>query len=308
MAQPIQKQLSNTPLLGIFFMALAIFLFNTVNIIVKDQADAYPIGQILFFRNLFGLVPAFIIMFLRREKGLFKIHKPGLHLKRALFGTIGLLGIFLSLKLLVLAEAAAIFFTTSLFMTVLSPLLLKETVGLHRWIAVLIGFGAILWMKPPTNLLQIGAAIALAGSFFDALNMIFSRKLSHYEQSSTIHFYFTLLSAAFVTPLLFVDPGLNESWFGMVCGWKEMTWTFVAFMAVLGIGGSVAQFCITQANRHAQPSVIAPIIYTGIVWAIIFDFAIWGVAPTMKLMGGGGLVIISGLYIIWRERSVARQS
>lgn len=303
-----KKSFSSKPILGIAFMAFAIFMFNAVNVIVKDQADAFPIGQILFFRNLFALIPATLILIGSQGLKGFGLQQPKEHLKRALFGSTGLLCIFLSVKLLNLAEVAAIFFTTSLFMTALSPLILKEHVGWHRWAAIIVGFLAILWMKPPSNLLQIGVIIALAGSLLDSINMLYSRKITRTEHSATTHFYFTLFGLIFSSPLIFYDSSMSNDWTAMIFGWKPLTQNFINLMLILGIGGGIAKFCVTLANQHATPSVVAPVIYTAIIWAIIFDYFIWNVAPTTKLITGSVIVIACGLYITWRERKLSLRS
>ena len=184
-------------------------------------------------------------------------------------------------------------------MTALSPLLLKESVGWHRWLAVIAGFCAIAWIKPPTNVMQIGAIIAIGGALFEAMNLLYSRKLSQHDPSATVHFYFTLLSTFLTIPLLLIES--DHSTIAMICGWKTMTWTYFWHMLALGIGGSMAFYCMTLASQRAQSATIAPIIYTSIVWAIIFDFVFWGTIPTLKLLVGGCIVIACGLYITWRE-------
>lgn len=281
----------NNTLLGSFYLALAILIFNIVNVIVKNKASFYPIGELLFIRNFFSLLTAAAMLFLFKPREVLKTSRMGTHMIRGLVGNLGVLFIFWSLHLLPLAEASVCSFTSSLFITVLSALFLKEVVGLHRWVAVVVGFCGVLFIKPlhPEMILQFGILVALTGALLDAGGMTLARVLAPTDHVAGTSFYYALYGFVF-------------SALALPFGWVSPTLVDIGFIAILGIGGGLAQFFIAKAYAHAEASAIAPIIYTGLVWAILFDFLFWGVLPTTSLFIGAGVVITCALYNIYAEK------
>lgn len=300
---PAHSHLGHSSMLGIACMAFAIFLYNAANIIVKGEADAYPMGEILFFRFVFAMIPAFLVVFFSKGWKGFRVVQLPQHALRALYGTLAVLCVFLSVKLLPLSEAATLYFTTSLFVTLLTGVMLKEHVGAAKWAAILIGFAAILFMNPPHAAMGLGVIIGLAAAFFDSLNMIYSRKLSHRNPGTTIHFYYILMGIGLSALLLI--PGPKSFSFPLaqeIFGWKPVDGKFLQLMAIIGIGGGFGQFFVTLAHKYASPPVVAPIIYTSLLWAVIFDFFIFSIPPSTRILSGAGIIILCGLFVAHQER------
>ena len=293
-------------LYGIGFMLTAFALLNATNVIIKLEASTHTIGQIVFLRNAFGLLPAIVMVLAQGGLKAFKFQNIGLHLKRGILGSVGVFLILLSLKLLILTAAATIYFTASLFITALAWPILKESVGIHRWSAVILGFAAILLANLPLDLIKVGTIIALLGAFFDATNHIYSRLLSREEKTGIIHFNYTLIGTITTLPLILINPDCSlfsdMPLSADIFGWPEASWEFLSFMALVGIGGSLGQLCITLANHFASPPVIAPMIYSSLLWGIFYDVTVWGKYPPLKLLLAATAVIACGLYIIYRER------
>jgi drug/metabolite transporter (DMT)-like permease len=281
---------------GIMFVLLSILMFGVANALVKYAAETYPITEIVFFRCIFGLLPASILVFHAGGLSTLRTQRFGEHLSRALLQFMSMMAIFMAFRLMPLTDAVAITFASPLFMTVLSIPLLGERVRLHRWGAVLFGFaGVLLMVNPGPGMLESGAMFALANAFLGALVTIALRRMSVTESSSTLVFYQIALTAGFSVLLL-------------PFGWVTPNWIDLGILAAIGIASGIGQFWWTQAYRYAPASVAAPFSYTSMIWAVLFDFLVWHSTPTLSLLGGAVIVVLSGLYIIYREavRGVAQ--
>ena len=222
---------TNQPLKAIGYMLLAIATFSTVNVFVKLESASYGIGQIMFFRDLFGLLPAGLIWAFKQDRKPLRVVNLPAHFLRALFGNAGLFCFFLSLNFIDLTEAGVASFTSTLFLTALAWPLLKEHVGAHRWIAVFIGFSAAAIAYLPYNAMQAGVLIALAGALFDALHQILARRLSWSEDSATLHLFYVIVGTAFTGVLVVLTPssvGLESSALAAkIFGWKAVDQDFI---------------------------------------------------------------------------------
>jgi drug/metabolite transporter (DMT)-like permease len=274
---------------GIAFVVLSILMFGVANALVKLAAETYPITEIVFFRCTFGLLPALALVANAGGLATLHTHRFGEHLSRALVQFLSMMAIFMAFRLMPLTDAIAITFASPLFMTVLSIPLLGERVRLHRWGAVIFGFaGVLLMVDPGPGLMQSGAIFALANAFLSAVVTIALRRMSVTESSSTLVFYQIAITAGFSLLLL-------------PFGWVTPGWFDLAILAAIGIASGVGQYWWTQAYRFAPASVAAPFSYTSMIWAVLFDFLLWHSVPTLSLLGGAVIVVLSGLYILYRE-------
>ncbi|HEY0522012.1 MAG TPA: DMT family transporter [Stellaceae bacterium] len=282
---------------GIGFMCLSVLVFATMNVVVKWQSSTYPVGDLVFFRSVFALVPCAVLI--RRSGGLATLRttRPLGHAVRSGVWLASMVCTFLSYHLLPLAEAVSIGFSAPLFLTALSGPVLGERVGTVRWAAVLAGFaGVLIMLRPGGDFLEWGAVFALGNAVFYALGMLAVRELSRSgETSSSIVFFQTLLAAVVATaalPFYWVTPSLADA----------------AIMASLGLGGGVGTYWMTEAFRHAPASTVAPFNYTSMIWATLFGFVIWGELPTALTIAGSTVVIGSGLFILRHETRTKRRT
>jgi drug/metabolite transporter (DMT)-like permease len=274
---------------GIMFVVLSILMFGVANALVKLAAETYPITEIVFFRCVFGLLPALALVANAGGLASLHTHRFGEHFSRALVQFLSMMAIFLAFRMMPLTDAVAITFASPLFMTVLSIPLLGERVRFHRWAAVIFGFGGVLLMVDPgPAMLESGAIFALANAFLGALVTIALRRMSVTESSSTLVFYQIAITAGLSVLLL-------------PFGWVTPNWIDLGILAAIGIASGVGQFWWTQAYRFAPASVAAPFSYTSMIWAVLFDFLVWHSVPTLSLIGGAAIVVLSGLYILYRE-------
>jgi drug/metabolite transporter (DMT)-like permease len=274
--------------LGFLYMFLSICGFSLMDVIVKWSVD-YPIGQILFFRGFFGIIFYFFVIPKERLNNFYQTKRPGLHLLRCISGLIAIVAIFIALRKLPLATVVSISFAAPIFTTIFSIFLLSEKVGIYRWLAVLVGFIGILIITEPgiseLNIYYIFPIIFCLGLSYVAITL---RQLSSTEPVWLISLFFsvaiTLLS--FVTiPFGWVMPSLNH----------------FMLLSLIGIFGGVSNLWLSQSYKYSEVSLVTPLKYLTLVFAIIFGYFIWGEIPTVKTLAGALLVIISTLIIFRRE-------
>ena len=195
-----------------------------------------------------------------------------------------------AVRALSLADAYAIFLAAPLIVTALSVPLLGEHVGWRRWLAICVGLVGVITMLHPTasSLVSLGAVAALLSATGYAFNAIALRVITRTDTTASVVFWMislmTLLALIFAAPHWV--PIRREDW---------------PLLAAIGVFSAIAQHLLTEAFRNAPPSVVAPFEYTALLWGILVDRVVWGVFPTSRVYIGGGIVIASGLYLIWRE-------
>ena len=274
--------------LGFLYMFISICAFSLMDIIVKWSVD-YPIGQVLFFRGFFGIIFYFFIIPKERLHNFYETKRPGLHALRCLSGLIALVSIFIALRELPLATVVSISFAAPIFTTIFSIFLLNEKVGIFRWLAVIIGFVGILIITEPgiseLNIFYIFPIIFCLGLSYVAISI---RQLSTTEPVWLISFYFSLS----ITLLSFLT---------IPNGWVMPSIKDFIFLSMIGIFGGVANLWLSQSYKYAEVSLVTPLKYLALVFAIFFGYFIWGEIPTIKTLGGALLVIISTLIIFRRE-------
>ena len=270
--------------LGFLYMFISICAFSLMDIIVKWSVD-YPIGQVLFFRGFFGIIFYFFVIPRERLHNFYRTKRAGLHFLRCISGLIALVSIFIALRELPLATVVSISFAAPIFTTIFSIFLLSEKVGIYRWLAVLVGFVGILIITEPgiseLNIYYIFPIIFCLGLSYVAITI---RQLSSSEPVWLISFYFSLaitLLSFLTIPQGWVMPSLND---------------FI-LLSFVGIFGGVANLWLSQSYKYAEVSLVTPLKYLALVFAIIFGYFIWDEIPTIKTLIGALLVIISTLII-----------
>ncbi|MEX1107270.1 MAG: DMT family transporter [Dongiaceae bacterium] len=282
------------PLTGALLMVLSVFLFASMDMLVKLASEHHPIGQIIFFRNIVAFLPLSFFILQAGGVSVLRTRRLGGHLLRAAFGLAAMVCFFISYKLLPLGEAVALGMVGPLFITALSVPLLAEKVGIRRWSAVVVGFvGVLVMTRPGSGIFDPAALIPLVGAFFLALAMIMIRRLAHSEHSATIVFYFTVTAT--------VASAASLPW-----QWATPDATGLALLVSIGLIGGVAQFAMTQAFRQAPAALVAPLEYLALVFAMLYGLWIWREYPDLFLGIGAAIVVAAGLYILHRETVLAR--
>ena len=274
--------------LGFFYMFISVCAFSLMDVIVK-WSDDYPVGQVLFFRGFCGIIPILFLIPKDRYLDFYKTTRPFLHFKRCLAGLIALVSIFVALRNLPLATVVSISFAAPIFITIFSIFLLKEKVGLYRWLAVIVGFVGIIFITEPgfssLNLYYIYPIIFCLGLSYVAIAI---RKLSSTEPAWLISFFFS-----FSIMLL--------SFLSFYQGWILPNLLDLFLLSMVGILGGLANLWLSQSYKYSEVSLVSPLKYLALVFAIIFGYFIWNEVPTSKTLLGALLVIFSSIIIFRRE-------
>ncbi len=274
--------------LGFFYMFISVCAFSLMDVIVK-WSDDYPVGQVLFFRGFCGIIPILFLIPNDRYKDFYKTTRPFLHLKRCLAGLIALVSIFVALRNLPLATVVSISFAAPIFITIFSIFLLKEKVGIYRWLAVLVGFVGIIFITEPgfssLNLYYIYPLIFCLGLSYVAIAI---RKLSSTEPAWLISFFFSF-SIMLLSFLSFYQEWIMPSFLDLF------------LLSMVGILGGTANLWLSQSYKYSEVSLVSPLKYLALVFAIIFGYFIWNEIPTFKTLLGASLVIFSSIVIFRRE-------
>ena len=274
--------------LGFLYMFLSICAFSIMDVIVKWSVN-YPIGQVLFFRGFFGIVFYFFVIPRDRFHNFYVTKRAGLHFLRCFSGLIALVAIFIALRSLPLATVVSISFAAPIFTTIFSIFLLHEKVGIYRWLAVIIGFIGILVITEPgissLNIYYIFPIIFCLGLSYVAIAI---RQLSTTEPVWLISFYFSLS----ITLLSFLT---------IPYGWVMPDFKDFLILSMIGIFGGVANLWLGQSYKYSEVSLVTPLKYLALVFAIIFGYFIWNEIPTIKTLFGALLVIVSTMIIFRRE-------
>ena len=275
-------------------MVASVMCFAIMDICVK-WLNYYPFGEVFFARFFFGLIPIFLIIPKGKWSNFYKTKRPGLHAFRAVCGAVAFVCIFFGLRHLPLADVVSLTFGGPIFVTIASIIFLSEKVGIKRWSAVFLGFiGMILIVQPAFIELNYYYISPILFCIFFSGVAISVRALSKTEPNYRIAFYFTVL-CTFI--------GLCTLPFG----WVMPTIKDLSLFIIMGLCGSVANLLLTQSYRLAEASLVTPIKYLSLVFAIIFGFFIWSEVPKVITLLGAGLVIISSLVIFIRENKLKKQ-
>jgi len=280
---------ADRPLAGIAVMIAGIAAFAVMDATIKWLTADYPVPQVIALRSWFGL-PILVWLSLR-EGGLsaLRTRRPLVHFGRYLLVLLLSLNFFWALSMMKLVDAIAIAFAAPIIITALSVPLLREAVGLRRWVAIGIGFcGVLIMLRPGMGVFQWAALAALGGALFYALLMITTRACKSTESTASL--------------MLYPQIGISLTGIFMVFFfWVTPTPLDLALFAFAGLFGSIGVMCLTHAFRMAPAAVIAPFEYTALLWATLLGYLVWGELPDGITLLGASIVAASGLYILYRE-------
>ena len=281
--------------LGIVYMISATALFAGSSAISKLLVVTYPIGEVLFARNIVGIVLLGAFILPRLGLTVFETRKLPSHLARSVSQCCSQTFILLAFSMMPLAGAVAINFSAPLFATLVAALLFKEPVGPARWLALLVGFlGVLLVTHPGAGAFQLGSLFALGNAILYGSVTVGVRRMTATESTETLTIYQLLfLTCFFALSLPFA------------C--RMPSWSDAGVMAVNGVTNALGQYWWTRALHLAPTSAVVPFNYFSLVWAMILGFLVWSDVPTLPLLAGSAIVVGSGLFLLWSETSARRR-
>lgn len=277
-------------------MVASVFVFATMDALVKWLSADYPTYQIMFFRSAVALLP--VSLFIARAGGIsiLRTSRWRLHLLRCTVGICAMGAAFTGIARLPLADAMAIFHSAPILMTALSVPLLGEKVGVRRWMAVVIGFiGVLLVVKPGSEIFSNGALFMVTAAFFVALSSNIIRLLGKTDDPACITFYFTL-AATLVTAVI-----------SILYGWTTPPTRDLLMLMAVGLLGGCGQYFMTVSFKHAEVGLVSPLKYLMIVIGGVFGFLFWSEVPDQFSLVGIVVIITSGVYTMQRESRLGRR-
>ena len=282
----------NKNLLGILLMTLGMFSLSINDIIYKNLTMNFPVWEAVFFRAFSGSI---ISLYLVYHSGInsIKTQKPVRHFVRA-FSAVGCVVLYIfGIKYLLLSENIAIAHSAPIIAALLAVPILGEKIGIHRILAIIIGFvGVLVIIKPGTDLFQLKSLLPIGSALFMASVYLTTRSLMNTESSTSIVFYYSfalLITSLIFFPSDFIIPD-----------------TFNLILALsLGIMGSMGHFFMSQAARHADVAVTSPFEYSSFIFVGLMGYFFFYEIPSNSVIIGGVLIIISGVYVAYRERKVS---
>ncbi len=280
-------------LAGIGLMSCAVICFAILDCMAKWLGSHMDTLQVVGVRYASAFLIALMFSNPISRPGLLKTARPGLQLVRSAMLLGSTIFNFMAFRYLQLDEALAILFSTPFLIAILSGPLLGEWVGWRRWSAIIVGFiGVLVIVRPGLGGMHWAALLSFGSAVCYAFYNIITRMVSRSDSSETTLFYANLLGALIMVPVL------------------PLVWTpppsilDIVLMVAVGGFGAGGHFLLILAHRRAPASVLSPFIYTQIVWATALGYLVFANVPNRWTIAGAGIVIASGLYMLYRERKV----
>jgi S-adenosylmethionine uptake transporter len=274
---------------GAALALLAFSVYSTHDVVVKLLGGSYSPLQIVFFANLFGF-PVVTVMLMRDPTdGNLRPKHPWWTLARTLAALLSTTLVFYAFSQLPMAQTYALIFAAPLLITVLAVPILGETVGWRRSLAVVVGLvGVLVVLRPGATDLTAGHVAALCAAVCSAVGAVIMRKIGQDERSAVMLLYPMMANFLVMACLM---PFVYRPMAAIDLGG-------LGLMAVLGFGGGL---CIIAAYRIGRAVVVAPMQYSQILWAVIYGYVFFGEVPDRATAAGAVIIILSGIYIVFRE-------
>jgi drug/metabolite transporter (DMT)-like permease len=294
-AAPTQRQGQSHPATrkaaGIGLMILAIGLFTVMDTLGKGLTASYPVPQVVWARYFFQFALMLLLIPRVGVSGLVGTSRPGMHVVRGLLLAVSTLCLIKAVSIVPLADAYTITFVAPLLVTVFSIPLLGERVGWRRWSAVLAGFaGVLIVIRPGVGTPHWALLLSLMTALGFALYQILTRKVSAVpgETSLAMLFYLACVGTAIMTAY-------------MPFAWQAVAPLDWLPMVAMGALGGLGHLILIRALTVAPASLLAPFVYSQIVWALVLGYLVFGDAPDVWMLLGGTVIVASGLYVFYRE-------
>ncbi|MGE6785162.1 DMT family transporter [Ensifer adhaerens] len=290
---------------GLTLMVISVLLSPLIDIFAKLAIATVPSAEITATRFLLQVIFILPIVLIRGTLFDLTWRKTGLHALRGGLLVVTMLSFITTLKVMEVADAIAIFFVEPIILTILGSIFLKETIGWRRYTACGVGFfGALLVIQPSMQEVGWIALLPVVAAFGLAVFLLVTRMVAQNEDPWSMQFHAGIWGGLFCLVLLYFGEGTGSGIFDPV--WPEG----VAWSYLLGVGvtATISGVLGVYAYRAAPASVLAPLQYLEIVSATIFGWLVFGDLPDALKWLGIAIIIGSGLYIIWRERRIHKDT
>lgn len=278
----------DNPVRGALLVSGAALMFASMGVLIRVVSADIPNEQVVFFRNLFGLLVLVPVLWQRGERIDLKTGHPGLLVARSLFGLAAMYCFFYALSVLPLADAVLLNFTAPLFIPFVAMLWLRESVSRRVWAAILIGFSGVLFiLRPGGGVYAPAALIGLASGAFAGVAMVSLRKLSATEPALRVVVYYSLICT-----LVSSIP--------LVWSWQSIDLRLLAILGAAGSFATLGQYLLSRGYGCAPAAQIGPFTYTSVVFAAVYGWLFWRETPAWTSAVGTLLVVIAGALAMRR--------
>jgi len=295
---------------GIILILIAMMVFSVQDGIMKHIYSFVSLYEVYLIRTLisFGLILFFLI--LTKKPIVFKSQYPLLTFCRIIFFFFGFSSFYISLTVLPLGFATALFFVTPFLITIFAHFFLKEEIGPRRWAAVVVGFiGVYITLNPDFSNFNYLSLLPIFCAFCYSLSMIIIKKTS--EKDSVYTQTFTFYLGAIIFSLIFyfiIGDGQYNTIDHPAAQFILREWfvdleSSILFMVATGVTASVAFILLFTAYSIASPSVVSPFEYSILIWAPLIGWLYFEEIPTLNTVIGILIIVSSGIYIFMREKA-----
>jgi drug/metabolite transporter (DMT)-like permease len=280
---------------GMMVMFGATMIMAVMHTLVRHLGQELPIWEVVFFRNLFGLL---VVMPLVLREGVGKLisKKPLWHVGRSFIGIAAMWLWFYALSVVPIAEATALSFTSVIFGSIAAAIFLGERMRLRRWSAVLVGFlGAMVILRPGFQDLSAGMVTVLVSSVFWALGVILIKHLSRWDSVVCI----VALNQILLTGISAIPAYLV---------WVPLSLQQLGLLLCVGACATFGNIAMTTAFKWGEASAVFPVDFSRLLWAAALGYFVFAEVPDLWTWAGGLIIFASTAYITFREAQVRKQA
>ena len=271
------------------------FLFSAVDTMAKFLTDTFHPTQIIWFRQL-GLFVGVIVMLAIKGPSILKTRQPVLQVTRGALAVCSAVAFVYAIKYVALADAVAVSFVAPFFLTIAGAIVLKETVGINRWMAVTVGFiGALIIIRPGTGAIHPAVLLVVVAALLYAIRQIIGRLLADTDDTKTTVAYTAIIGSLLITlplPFIWVSPESISQ---------------VALIIAMTVLAAGAEIMVIKALEVAEAVVLAPIHYTLIIWGTVYGYLVFGQFPDLWTWVGTAIIVAAGLFTYYRQTQIDRQ-
>lgn len=276
--------------IGIALVTATTLMFAVLDTSAKWLVQTVPVLQVVWLRFVFHALLTTAIFMPSMGVGLFKIHNPKLQLLRGVMLAL-MTGLnFFALQYLQLAETGAVQFSVPILIALISALWLHEKLDLKKWLAICMGFaGVLVIIRPGSNGFHPAILLSIMNALLYAAFNLMTRRLAGSD-----HPISTQLASAMVPTVVLAPFAI---WY-----WQTPdSWQVWCVLVLAGLTGGLGHTASALAHRYATAAVLGPFLYQQIIYMSFGGWLIFGQIPDAAVVLGAGIVVLSGLYLLWRE-------